>query len=215
MAKPCKQPPIHQISTEGDCSRPVNRDLETLFATLNQVLVCVSKMSDALDAQTGGNFAGGAGSPGAGGGGPDGGTLGGGPLGQGQGFMMLDSGGDLTLPDQFSGTVIINASADLIVTLPVPAHDSVIVLVHGAASKTITVKDDLGNTICTLKTGRLTVIRAYTSGATPSWPTAVITFDATGDVFFPTGFGPVVHDTADGNDYRLKTTAGVPGGSAV
>lgn len=218
MSGPCIQGLKTQISS-GQAGAEINRDLETLFAGLNQVILCVKAISDVLEKATGGAFQGG--TPGTGA------TLPGGPgpggtevviveRGSEGSFLVTSSGSNITLPD---GNIqaYIEPTASIDVTLGNPGLGDVGLVQHTGASNTITFKDNLGNTIATINTQQLAIVRTYldTSGA-PTWQTGALVFGKTGivytddDVVFRNNaVGPVVKDVGDGEFVRLLTNAGV------
>src|SRR4051812_45062946 len=128
----CNRPEI-KIQSTGQAGPEVNRDLEVLFSNVNGILRCVAKLASFADSLSAGGF------------GPGNGTAGsidpnsGGNLGrQGQapGFnppLRIASGSDFTINEAFFGTVMVDPTADIAITLCTPVSGWPITIVHVGA----------------------------------------------------------------------------------
>lgn len=185
----CKLPEIVQIST-GQAGAEVNRDLETLFKTCNSLIRCVGKLSDALDeayssgsttspTPTNGSVDGsGAGSGGGGGGG--GGSI------SFPHFTSLSA--SATLPNGFDGIVFVAPGSNATITLPTPGRGGSVVVHHTGTSNTVTVNDDLSNTLAVLTAGEFITARQLEDGSQlAAWVTGAIVESKTGTTRFVGG----------------------------
>lgn len=183
----CKINPVEQQST-GQAGPEVNRDLEVLFLTVNQLVRCVGKVADFLDSVNngssgGGSFGGGGGNNGGGGGGFGSGdnTL---SMKDGAQFKTpghfyydrISTGADITLTPGCFGVYYITPTAAIAVTLPTTLWwGQWIIVVNGATAvgKTIDVKD-AGVTICSLLPGEYSdLILVRDANGAPAWPATV------------------------------------------
>ena len=187
---PCRNPKAQQIST-GQAGADVNRDLETLFALANNLSDCVAKIANFLNANGGGGFdTGGTGSGGTGDGGGTGGTItteGPGKVG-GTGVTLesanpatdrtqyIRTAYDFTLPIGARGVWQFDLTANIIVTLPPPAGCMDPTIVNAtAATYSITLKDDRGNTVATLAPTEAAMITPRDASTGAYWPSVVTT----------------------------------------
>lgn len=179
--QPCRIQPISQVST-GQAGAQIETDLNTLFATINTLARCVGKIADFLDAQGGGTFAGGSGGGSSGSGSGSTGT----GTGAGQSHAMfvqrVSTGSNYSVPYGFTGLLLIDATADINVTMPPPEAGFPVVVMNVGAAHTITLKDDLGSTINPpiIHGGWTTLMPIEDSANAPTWPAATV-------VFYPNG----------------------------
>lgn len=119
-ARPVCQIPAVKMQSTGQAGPEVNRDIEVLFQTANDLIRCVGKLAVFANQVTSGGFATGEGfgGGGSGGSGPGGtGPQGPGGATPGRPWMFVSSGSNLTLPEGFSGDVYVQPTADINVTL--------------------------------------------------------------------------------------------------
>ena len=222
MASPCKQPPIEQVST-GQAGPEINRDLETLFKAVNQLIRCVSKVADFADAQSGGAFQGGSGS----------GTSGteGGGLGLPNGnrpVQYVESGVGFEIAEGSTGVLYINATADIDVEMPTQPFvgQQLIVINSSAAGFDVTLTKSAGAVdIAVLYPQTMAFMVAFGDSAiAPSWPTVAPVFAQSGIIYLNQSI--VLLDSSKGlflespdqtlwehnvdNAGMLSTTSGVP-----
>lgn len=181
MASPCKQPPIQQVST-GQAGVEINRDLETLFKAVNQLIRCVSKVADFADAQSGGAFQGGSGSgtSGTGGGGiglpvPD------------RPVQYVEAGTGFEIAEGSTGILYINATADIDVEMPTSPFvgQQLIVINSSGAGFDVTLTKSAGAVdIAILYPQSMSFMVAFGDSAlAPSWPTVVPVFAQSGIMY--------------------------------
>lgn len=203
----CRRPQLKQISTFADGEEKVIRDIEQLTSAVNALARCVSSVADLLDSLSAGSFNGGSGTSGgtsgsAGGSvgttGSPGGTSGG--SGQFGHFFVsrVSTGTSFTLAENFTGTAMVDATADISVTLPPPVA-GIAITVMNVSAHTVTVKDNAGVTILPLVMagGWMDMRAVEDSSNVPSWPTG-------GIVTYPNG---TVHMT--GNLVLTNVSAGL------
>lgn len=172
----CEVPVPQKIST-GQAGPEVNRDLETIFATLKDMIRCQKRIKLVLDAISQGAFTSG-GTFTIGGGSGSGGTGGTIIIPQGSGsrpFVVYSDSNDFTLPTGFVGIVYIDATADIEVTLSdTPgAADEITIINTSSTANSITLKDGVA-TIATLPAGaKADIVALSTAAGDWQWPTGV------------------------------------------
>lgn len=205
-SKPCRLTAVKKISF-GQSGVEIDTDLQSLFAMVNSLARCVAKIADWIEAQPGSSFAGGGASgtgsgtgPATGGGGASSGS-------QGTGRMnvveRITTDSDYTVPDGFSGTIVVAASSALNVTLCTAIPGFTVTLVN-AGTGAITVKKPSGTTIGTLLSGGTMPLAPVEDNTnTPAWPVLGIAYYPLGgmvsgaqNMVFPAGVGPCVPDGA-------------------
>lgn len=203
----CKQPPITQISTSLKWE-DINRDLENLFRALNRVMRCQSKMADAIDSSTGGSFGSGDGST-SGGSGFGIGTGSQNPDFSGNGVYRVSSGANVILPEGFSGYAMIDATANIDVTLPSPQSGKPITVMHTGTANTITLKTNAGTTIESLAIGYVAWCDPVEVAAgDAAWVTGTVVFNqggvqiTTSDFYFDSTGAGIVLKSPNGHYWR-------------
>lgn len=205
----CNRGLVSQVST-GQAGVEVNRDLETLFRRVNELQTCLNLVVEQLNATTNGGFASGDGGVTSGGGGFNHIPVEGGPL-------RMSSGSNLSIPDGFSGLVMIDATANINVTLPIPIAGNQITVMNVGAASTITIKDDLGNSLTpTITTGGFMNVQPVEDAANaPEWPAAAVVQYPSGTIHIPGDLvvvsasnALVLKDTATGDYYDVTVASG-------
>ena len=207
--KPCFLPEQKQVST-GQAGPEVNRDLEVLFAAVNQMARCMGRVSDFADSIAQGSFNGGSGNSGSQPPGPQPIALPEWPL------TEISTSSNITLPTGMSGDVFIIPGANITVTLGSPQKGRrPLNVFHAGTANTITINSNLAVAICTLNTGQQTELRSWlnTSGE-PLWNTGAPVVGSSGIVYLKNDLvfrdsakGAVFKDTTDGNAVRTTVTA--------
>lgn len=206
----CKQNPIRQISTSADASDAVLRDLQQIIKGLNQAFLCLTNMADAINTFSKGSFASGDGSVTD----PNGGTNG---TVNSVPSQRFQSAVDFSLPDGFSGLALIDATANINVSLPYPIAGNLIQIRNVNATNTITVKDNAAGTLAPtiMPKGYMTPLQSEDSANLPVWCIGAMvqypngTVHVAGDIaFIGIGMGPVVQ-SPNGN-YQLLGSSNVP-----
>jgi len=206
----CRRPPVTQIST-GQAGAEVNRDLEVLFAEVNAIKRCIARVADFADGATGGAFAGGSGSSGTGVNMGNSGT--GGESALQMPVYRITTGSNFTVPDGFTGVVMVVPSANIDVTLCNPIAEHPITIVHAgskASGFVVTVKDNSGTTIDTmLPTGQMHLLVGEDDTNAPAWPTAALVsylsgvWVITGNFYMNTNTGGLYLKSPDGTYWQL------------
>jgi hypothetical protein len=182
----CGAKKVTQIST-GQAGPHVNRDLEILFDTVNKLIDCVTdvenSVSPGVDLASGGDTA-----------------------RTSEGFPhILDSAVDLTLGDGLTGTVYINPSAAINVTLGEPGMGPLTVVHYSGADFDITLKNPNADTIGTIKRYQYSSVPPMVASTGEwAWPTGIVVVGSQGSLYI--GGNVIVRDDAIG--VKLKDTAG-------
>lgn len=207
----CHIPVGEQIS-HGQAGPEVNRDLESLFGLARSFSSCVSKIADYLNSNTSGGF--GLGNSGSGGGTGGGGSTMPPPIifrGGELPVTRVSSGSSFTVMDGFSGILMIDATADITVTLRPPLPGIPLVLVHSGGAFTITVNDDTAAAIGTLAQFEIAIPGVKESSvAVPLWHTGLVVFTVGGglrlkdDVTVVGSGNGMVLQSPNGNYHRIS-----------
>ncbi len=207
----CNRGLVSQVST-GQAGVEVNRDFETLFRRINELQQCINAIVNQLNATSSGQFESG-----------DGGTPGSGGIGivdpgiQGMPVIRLSTGSNYTLPDGFMGVAMIDATANIDVTLPLPIAGRKTTIVHAGTANTITLKTDGGTAIAAITTmGACSPEAVEDSANAPAWVTKATVVYPTGTtqyqnniVIVPAGKGITMLDATNGNYYTLYFDGGI------
>lgn len=132
--------------------------------------------------------------------------------------LYRESASALTGPYDWSGTVYINPTANLTLTLATPKLGQRLDIVHVGTANTITVNDDAGNTIATLTPAQMATsvaLAGLTSGRlVAEWPTGLVVASFAGNVYLQgdlvirnSAKGLVLIDTTDAHAVRTVATA--------
>lgn len=173
---PCRIQPLKQISV-SQAGAEVNRDLEQLFAAVNQLAVCVGKIADYLNTSSRGGFSDGNG-PGNGGGGAGGlGTGIANPRGLAQEVIRISTSGTYSVPVGFMGVLMVDPTADLTVVLCPPEAGKPITIMHVGSANVVTVQDDLGANLAPVINagGWTTLMPKEDSSNARTWPAGAVT----------------------------------------
>lgn len=142
----------------------------------------MAKASQFLDSSTGGGFGGGGSSSGGGQGvqlpPPDlrpGGD---------RDFWVYSTGTSFTIPEYFSGTLYIDPTGNIDVTVNTSAYGRKVEIVHAGTANTITLKGTGGATMATLGTGQeLEIGPAFDGSGAPVYGTGTIVRGSDGRVY--------------------------------
>lgn len=129
-------------------------------------------------------------------------------------MMILSTGSATTLPDG-GGKAAIDATAAINVTLGTPGIFEEWFIQNTNATNSITLKDDLGNTIATIAPGQFAIMQSMQTAAGANvWPTGVIVYAQTGIAYMPSDLvfrnsanGICNPDTTDAHIVRTTVTA--------
>lgn len=207
----CKQPALTQIST-GQAGPEVNRDLEQLFRAVNRLIRCVSRIADFADSQSGGGFSSGSGSsgglsselelPGGSGSRPS------------RPYMLVETGVDFEVSENYSGIVYVNPSADIDVELPsVPAIGQEITIVNISPTFLATITKS-ATPVGVLQPGsKVTMLALADSNMAPVWPDGGVVESSGGSIslignLYLTDSGDGILFSTSGNVFEMTLSSG-------